>query len=179
LKKQKQKPEDEMKYTVEVTKHGETIESEWVNGQRNAKATAREYAAQYPDHQIYVTWFRSSDGQHGYLNPNGDHDITGRPWSAINPAARALGSIKTEKKAAAARENGKKGGRPYKNVFRANEVDSNRPGGWIADMNMGISPINSDCYFYFNTQKDACRFIDLVNGGMGADEAKQTVWNNW
>lgn len=31
-----------------------------------------------------------------------------------NPAAVALGSIKTEKKAAAARENGKKGGRPRK-----------------------------------------------------------------
>jgi hypothetical protein len=103
-----------MKYTVEVTKHGETIESAWVNGQRNAKATAREYAAEYPDCQIYVSWFRASDGQHGYLNPNGDHDITGHPWSAINPAARALGSIKTEKKAAAARENGKKGGRPLK-----------------------------------------------------------------
>lgn len=31
-----------------------------------------------------------------------------------NPAAVALGSIKSEKKAAAARENGKKGGRPKK-----------------------------------------------------------------
>jgi hypothetical protein len=29
-------------------------------------------------------------------------------------AARALGSIRTEKKSAAARENGKKGGRPKK-----------------------------------------------------------------
>lgn len=29
-----------------------------------------------------------------------------------NPAAVALGSIKTEKKARAARQNGKKGGRP-------------------------------------------------------------------
>jgi hypothetical protein len=31
-----------------------------------------------------------------------------------NPSAVALGSIKTEKKAAASRENGKKGGRPKK-----------------------------------------------------------------
>lgn len=31
-----------------------------------------------------------------------------------NPAAVALGSIKSDKKAAAARENGKKGGRPKK-----------------------------------------------------------------
>lgn len=34
--------------------------------------------------------------------------------SAKNPAAVALGSIKSEKKAKASRENGKKGGRPRK-----------------------------------------------------------------
>lgn len=33
--------------------------------------------------------------------------------SSKNPAAVALGSITSEKKAKAARENGKKGGRPY------------------------------------------------------------------
>lgn len=35
-----------------------------------------------------------------------------------NPAAQALGRIKTEKKAAAARENGKRGGRPKKNTIQ-------------------------------------------------------------
>lgn len=34
-----------------------------------------------------------------------------------NPAAVDLGSIKSEKKAAAARENGKKGGRPHVHKF--------------------------------------------------------------
>ena len=34
-----------------------------------------------------------------------------------NPAAVALGSIKSEKKAAAVRENGKKGGRPARPMF--------------------------------------------------------------
>lgn len=40
-----------------------------------------------------------------------------------NPAAVALGSVKSEKKAAAARENGKKGGRPKKVVIPSAEVD--------------------------------------------------------
>lgn len=39
----------------------------------------------------------------------GGHDEN---CSKRNPAAVALGSIKTEKKSAAARQNGKKGGRP-------------------------------------------------------------------
>lgn len=29
---------------------------------------------------IYVTWFRKADGQIGYLNPNGNHEITGKNW---------------------------------------------------------------------------------------------------
>lgn len=39
-----------------------------------------------------------------------------------NPAAVALGSIKTDKKAQASRENGKKGGRPIK-LERADKLD--------------------------------------------------------
>lgn len=30
--------------------------------------------------QVYISWYRSSDGQHGYLNPGGNHAITGYPW---------------------------------------------------------------------------------------------------
>lgn len=40
-----------------------------------------------------------------------------------NPAAVALGSMKSDKKAAAARENGKKGGRPKKVVIPSAQVD--------------------------------------------------------
>lgn len=35
---------------------------------------------------------------------------------SASEAAKALGSIKTEKKATSSRENGKKGGRPFKNL---------------------------------------------------------------
>jgi hypothetical protein len=95
-----------------------------------------------------------------------------------NPAAVALGSIKSARKSAAARENGKKGGRPYKNVFRATEIDSNLIGNWIADMNPSAGPINPDCYWYFNTKKQACRFVDLVNGGMNPYQAVREGWED-
>lgn len=45
-----------------------------------------------------------------------------------NPAAVALGKIKSDKKAAAARENGKKGGRP-RNATTA-MLTRNSEGGW-------------------------------------------------
>jgi len=35
-------------------------------------------------YHIYVTWFRKSDGQEGYLNPNGDHAFLGKTWNTIH-----------------------------------------------------------------------------------------------
>jgi hypothetical protein len=32
--------------------------------------------------QVFVTWFRKSDGQHGYLNSDGNHAITGVAWES-------------------------------------------------------------------------------------------------
>lgn len=71
--------------------------------------------------QVFVTWFRKSDGQHGYLNRDGNHAITGEAWQdaqAISTAAATLGrkggSVVSEAKTAAARANGKRGGRPKK-----------------------------------------------------------------
>lgn len=43
---------------------------------KRAKTTVDEF----PDHVVFVTWFRSSDGQMGYINPNGDHAIIGISW---------------------------------------------------------------------------------------------------
>lgn len=30
--------------------------------------------------QVFVTWFRKTDGQQGYLNSDGNHAITGEAW---------------------------------------------------------------------------------------------------
>lgn len=32
------------------------------------------------DARVYVQWYRKSDGQKGYVNPDGNHAITGKAW---------------------------------------------------------------------------------------------------
>jgi hypothetical protein len=61
-----------------------------------------------------------------------------------------------------------------KRVFRAAEVDPNRPQGWIVDLS-GPGMVNPDCYWRFRTQRAALRFIKLVDGGMRPEEAEYTV----
>lgn len=89
----------------------------------------------------------------------------------IAKAASALGSIKTAKKARSSAENGKLGGRPDKRIGKANDVDPNRPGGWIVDMSVGA--VNPDCYWRFGTMAAAKKFLALVDGGMPARDAYQ------
>ena len=62
-----------MKYTVEIN-HDQTI-----NGltKKEAIQQAKLYAED-GDHVI-ISWFRASDGQHGYLNRDG-HAVSGKPW---------------------------------------------------------------------------------------------------
>ena len=82
-----------------------------------AKETARETASK-TESQVYVEWTRASDNQHGYLNSDGNHSITGKPWPSkkISAAASALGKMGGSKtsdaKKKSSAENGKKGGRP-------------------------------------------------------------------
>lgn len=40
-------------------------------------------------------------------------------------------------------------------VFRASEVDPNRPDQWIVDMSDPAGPVNPDCYHYFRNHKEA------------------------
>ena len=70
-----------MKYTVEVKSRstGEPVADYPDCSQREAKQIARREAADR-NNQVFVSWFRSSDGQHGYLNPDGNHAITGDTW---------------------------------------------------------------------------------------------------
>jgi hypothetical protein len=59
-----------------------------------------------------------------------------------------------------------------KNVFPANEVDTNQPGGWIVDLNdPNERTINPDCYWRFSSRRKANQFAALVESGVDPHEA--------
>lgn len=67
-------------YTIEIaTINGEDYPETGLT-KSAAITAARKYAEKYPQKRIFISWFRGSDGQHGYLNPDGNHDITGEAW---------------------------------------------------------------------------------------------------
>jgi hypothetical protein len=41
--------------------------------------TAKIERSRYPHAQVYIKWYRKSDGQRAYLNTTG-YEIIGRPW---------------------------------------------------------------------------------------------------
>lgn len=71
--------EDKMKYSVEEYKDGQMITSTNDCTVSQARSIATR-TARNETIQVYVTWYRKADGQHGYLNPDGNHAITGKAW---------------------------------------------------------------------------------------------------
>lgn len=73
-----------MNYTIAVSKYESSniVLSQSERGSKKATRAAKELAKEYPrpDYKVWVSWYRGSDGQHGYLNPDGNHAITGEAW---------------------------------------------------------------------------------------------------
>lgn len=70
-----------MKYTVTaISDMGFETQIAAGVSKKNVKNIVAEMIAD-GEKQIYVSWFRASDGQHGYLNSDGNHAITGSNWA--------------------------------------------------------------------------------------------------
>ena len=71
-----------MKYNVIVDFEGMIISETSGLTKTVAIKTAKTEASspENEDNQIFITWFRASDQQHGYLNRGGDHGTTGLAW---------------------------------------------------------------------------------------------------
>lgn len=70
-----------MKYSVEMYDSSTTLIGGDNGLTRKAAVQAAKYLAhKYPANQVFVTWFRATDQQHGYLNPSGDHAIIGEAY---------------------------------------------------------------------------------------------------
>ena len=68
-----------MKYTV-IVKIAGIVNSATPNlGRKAAEKLARD-EKERSNGKVFITWFRASDQQHGYLNPDGNHAITGKAW---------------------------------------------------------------------------------------------------
>lgn len=70
-------------YTVSVeTLLGETVRQCGVIGKSSATAKAEEYAIEHgaERYNVFVSFYRSQDGQTGYLNRDG-FGITGMSWT--------------------------------------------------------------------------------------------------
>jgi hypothetical protein len=68
-------------YTVTLNDADTGTDESWPGlTKRQAISLAKETAAFNPTCAVFIEWFRKSDGQRGYLNPSGDHEITGHVW---------------------------------------------------------------------------------------------------
>lgn len=62
-----------MKYTVEIN------EDSMINDLNEKEAIEQAELYSADGKQVFITWFRESDGQHGYLNRDG-HNPVGKSW---------------------------------------------------------------------------------------------------
>lgn len=68
------------KYTV--TMEGLTVNKEEQHKHKgHAIAKAKKWAKAYPTSEVFILFYRSTDGQHGYINKDGA-ELTGKSWTS-------------------------------------------------------------------------------------------------
>lgn len=69
-------------YTVTVKNQGGQfpIKDKNFNVKNIAISQAKQWAKENPDNQVFIEFFRKSDGQQGYINQDG-FDLIGSSWT--------------------------------------------------------------------------------------------------
>lgn len=70
------------KYNVIVKEMGDLypLQAREAKTEKEARSTAKKLAEQHPDKQVFIEFFRPSDGQNGYINRNG-FSLIGESWT--------------------------------------------------------------------------------------------------
>ncbi len=68
-----------VEYTVVIRSHTGREEFFPNLTERQAIKQAKEIRSEH-NGETFITWYRASDGQHGFLNPSGNHEIMGISW---------------------------------------------------------------------------------------------------
>jgi hypothetical protein len=71
-----------MRYSVSI---GESCVG---NGLTKKAAVKAATDAGIASQNVFVSWYRESDGQNGFLNPDGSHAVTGQSWSTSSASVR-------------------------------------------------------------------------------------------
>lgn len=69
-----------MKYNVEILDSFGSIKASYTGLKKKEAMEKAKKESKDEKQAIFISWFRKSDGQHGYLNADGNHDITGKRW---------------------------------------------------------------------------------------------------
>ena len=67
-----------------ITEDRETMQSlrhHEVYTEEKAIKKAQQWVADHPDEDVYVQYYRKSDGLKVFLNMDGGYDSTGHPWT--------------------------------------------------------------------------------------------------
>lgn len=73
-----------IKYTVILTDEAGSpypAKQESFNKKPKAIKLASQWAKEFPDKLVFIDFFRTQDGQQGYINKDGA-DITGKSWTS-------------------------------------------------------------------------------------------------
>jgi hypothetical protein len=69
-------------YIVELKYQDEffPVRTYCAENKKDAVSTARRWVYLFPENKVFVGYYRSVDGQNGYINDDGNFSLWGKPW---------------------------------------------------------------------------------------------------